>query len=163
IRDGQINSKRPGRRFLDTGGLVNEYRATELFPVFARAMKSKPSDALSRDSLRWVSRFVDKREEAPWKEIVEVGLRVPTRGGDWIPATRALFSRAWGGNEPDLLESLVERSQGVSADLAALSNRLILEPSAWPFTIGDETAFADFLERIGVRRGLWPVQIPRSR
>ena len=50
-----------------------------------------------------------------------------------------------------------------SADLAALSNRFILEPSAWPFTVGDEAAFADFLERAGVRRGLWPVPIPRSR
>ena len=162
LRSGQSTVKRAGRMFLEAGGLVNEYRATELFPVLARALRNKPSQARMRDSLEWVYRFTESREAVPWKEISAVDLRVPTREGEWIPARRALFSRAWGDVESELLEDLVARAAAVSSELAELRRRFILPPGEWPFVVEDVSSLAEFLGRIGVRRGLWPEAIPRS-
>ena len=162
IRSGQTNSKRAGRHFLEAGGLVNEYRATELFPVIARALRNKPSPARSRDSLQWVYRFTQSREAVPWAEISAVELRVPTRDGEWIPARTALFSAEWGDAESQLLEDLVARAGAASSELADLGRRFILAPAEWAFPVEDVDVFAEFLGRIGVRRGLWPEELPRS-
>lgn len=162
VRSGQTTTKRLGRRFLENGRLVNEYRATELFPVLSRALRRSPSNTRSLESLRWVYRFANSREEVPWKDIREVGLRVPTRGGEWILASNALFSDAWQDEESTMLEELIARVGSQSPAIAELSNRMILPPDQWPFSLGDTTKALEFLEQIGVRRGLWPDQLPRS-
>jgi hypothetical protein len=161
LRSGQTTVKRPGRRFLETG-LVNEYRATELFAVIARALRNKPSSARSRDSLQWIYRFTENRDAVPWAEISAVDLRVPTKTGEWIPARTALFSAAWGDDESHLLEELIARASGVSNELAELERRFVCSPDEWPFPVKDEVSFAEFLRQVGVRRGLWPEEIPRS-
>ena len=162
IRTGQTTGRRPGRRMLEAGGLVNDYHATQLFAVIGRAMRSSPSAARSLDALRWVYRFTQAREEPPWTEIAGVDLRVPTVNGQWISARSALFSSAWEDPESQLLDDLINRTVEASDELARMRQRLLCSPDAWPFKVDSIEHMSQFLERLGVRRGLWPEVIPRS-
>lgn len=163
-RTGQTVTRRPGRRMLDreAAGLVNEYRATELFGVLGRALRNKPSPARSLDALRWVYKFVRSRDEPPWNEIAAVGFQVPTASGQWVPARAGLFSRRWGGTEDELLDELLSRTAGLSEELEDVQGRLLCAPDDWPFEVDDQHHLRDFLERLGVRAGLWPEVVPRS-
>jgi hypothetical protein len=163
-RTGQTIIRRPGRRMLDqeTAGLVNEYRATELFGVLGRALRNKPSPARCLDALRWVYRFVRSREEPPWSEIAAVGFQVPTARGGWIPAQAGLFSRRWGGMEDEVLDQFLAGSAGLSDELSEVRGRLLCAPEDWPFDADDHQFLRNFLERLGVRSGLWPEVVPRS-
>lgn len=163
-RVGSTSVRRPGRRMLDqqTAGLVNEYRATELFTVLNRALRSRPTAARCQDALRWAYRFVRSRDDPPWTDIAGVAFQVPTAAGDWILATDAFFSTAWGATEDEVLGEFIARTTGLSADLDALARRLLPAPDAWPFDIDDRHDFRQFLERLGVRTGLWPQPVLRS-
>lgn len=161
-RSGSSRVRTPGRRLLDDGDLVKDYHASELFSVVGRALRTNPPVARSRDSLRWIFDFVRSRDEVPWTEIANVQFRVPTVGGDWIPANEAIFSRAWGGPEDELLDQLLERASGGSEALEATRARLLASPGSWPFSFEDQRQLREFLERLGVRPGLVPVPIPRS-
>lgn len=52
--------------------------------------------------LLWTYHFATGLADPPWREIREMGLRVPCRDGDWLPAVEAHLSKDWGGPEPAL-------------------------------------------------------------
>jgi len=160
IREGKTWKNRPGRAFLEEG-LVNEYRASELFAVVARAVTGVGKPAQSEELLRWVMRFYETKSEPPWNDLGQVPLRVPTAEGRWILATEALFGREWGAaaSVDQLLADLIEEASPNSNEIAALRSRLIPAPAKWPFRIADVAFAREFLERIGVRHGLWPEAI----
>lgn len=161
-KSGSSRVRTSGRRMLDDGDLVKDYHASELFSVMGRALRTKPTHARSRDSLKWIYDFVRSREEVPWSEIAGVQFRVPTADGDWIPADEALFSRQWDGLEDELLEELIARASAKSEQLQAMRARLLVPPESWPFPVDDRQYLREFLERLGVRSGLIPVRIARS-
>jgi hypothetical protein len=162
LRAGQSNVKRPGRRLLDTG-LVNEYRAGDLFPVIARSLQSSQSVALYADVLRWVYRLARSRADPPWAEIKDVGLRVPLKTGKWAAARGAQFSSAWGDVRDRLLEELIDRAADSSPELVSCGERFIVAPDYWPFDAGDRSFLKEFLRHIGVQSGLSPAAIPDSK
>lgn len=162
LRSGQGNVKRPGRRLLDSG-LVNEYRASDLFPVIGRSLQSSHSVALYADVLRWVYRLARSRADPPWAEIRDVGLRVPLKTGNWTAARGAQFSSAWGDARDQLLEELIDRAADSSPELVACGERFIVGPDAWPFDPGDRSFLKEFLRHIGVQSGLSPQAIPDSQ
>lgn len=161
-KSGSSRVRTAGRRMLDDGDLVKDYQASELFSVLGRALGNKPSAARSQDALKWIYDFVRSREEVPWSEIAGVQFRVPTAGGDWIPAGEALFSRSWGAPEDVLLDDLILRASIQSEQVKDLNMRLVVPPDSWPFAVEDSSDLRGFLERLGVRTGLHPVPIPRS-
>jgi hypothetical protein len=154
-------SRRPGRHMLDQ--LVHEYRASELFGVLHRSLSRRPSPPRSRDALEWAYRFVRSRDDPPWAEISKVAFHVPTIDGRWIPAREAIFSKAWGAIDDKALDEFMTRAEGLSPALDSLRLSLIPDPEDWPFRVDDQQAFRNFLERLGVRSGLWPRRIARSR
>ena len=160
-RSGMVLAKRPGRRLLEDG-LVHEYRATDLLPVIANALAGRPAPEMAADVLMWTYRFATSREEPPWREIHDMRLRVPVKGGGWIRADQAVLSMEWGGDDVSLLHDLLTRADEVSEELAGLRERLVVDPDEAPFRGHPVQPVREFLVRIGVRTGLSPDPIPRS-
>ncbi|OEJ22491.1 sacsin N-terminal ATP-binding-like domain-containing protein [Streptomyces subrutilus] len=160
-RLGSVTSKQPGRRMLEDGGLVNEYRADELLALVARSLQDKPTPELAAEVLAWAFRLF-RSDTAPWRDIQAMGLLVPGADGVWIPAAKALFSASWGGEGAKLLEELIDRARDVSEELAALRSRLTAPPEHQAFRGADRAEWRAFLERLGVGSGLCPEPVPRS-
>ncbi|WP_392900672.1 sacsin N-terminal ATP-binding-like domain-containing protein [Streptomyces sp. LN699] len=160
-RLGSVTSKQPGRRMLEDGGLVNEYRADELLALVARSLKDKPTPELAAEVLAWAFRLF-RSDTAPWRDIKAMGLLVPGTDGVWIPAAKALFSADWGGERAKLLGDLIHRAQDVSEELAALRDRLTASPGHQVFRGADRAEWRAFLGRLGVGEGLCPEPVPRS-
>ncbi|MGW3421314.1 sacsin N-terminal ATP-binding-like domain-containing protein [Streptomyces phaeochromogenes] len=161
-RLGNVTSKQPGRRMLEDGGLVNEYRAGELLPLVARALRDRPPPELAGEVLSWVFRLSSSQDAPRWRDFQEMRLLVPSRDGAWIPAARALFCAEWGGEPAKLLEELIDRAEDASEELAGLRSRLIAPPDHEPFRGRATGEWRAFLKRLGVGEGLCPDQVPRS-
>jgi len=161
-RDEKTWRNRPGRAFLEQG-LVNEYRAGELFAVVSRAVTSAGTPAQAAELLRWVMQFYEKKQDPPWNDLKQVPLRVPTADGKWILAPEAFFGRHWSSSPSSIdqvLADFIDLADTDSDAIMGLRSQLIAGPSAWPFRISDQAFAEEFLERIGVRHGLWPHLIP---
>ncbi|MGW0121450.1 sacsin N-terminal ATP-binding-like domain-containing protein [Streptomyces sp. NPDC003327] len=160
-RLGTVTSKQPGRRMLEDGGLVNEYRADELLPLVARALRDRPTPELAAEVLAWVFRL-SRGDNPPWRDFRAMGLLVPGADGAWIPAGRALLSAGWGGERARLLQELIDRAEDTSDELAALRDRLTAPPDHEAFRGGGTDAWRSFLDELGVGEGLCPEPVPRS-
>ncbi|GAA0318212.1 DUF3883 domain-containing protein [Streptomyces polychromogenes] len=160
-RLGSVTSKQPGRRMLEDGGLVNEYRADELLALVARSLQDDPTPELAAEVLTWAFRL-SQSDTAPWRDIQAMGLLVPGADGSWIPASKALFCAEWGDARAKMLGELIDGAQDVSEELASLRSRLTAAPAHQVFRGADLAEWRSFLERLGVGAGLRPVPVPRS-
>jgi hypothetical protein len=160
-RLGSITIKQRGRRMLEDGGLVNEYRADELLALVARSLQDKPTPELAAEVLAWAFRL-SRSDTAPWRDIQAMGLLVPGADGVWIPASKALLCAEWGGERAKLLGELIDRAQDVSEELAVLRGRLTAPPEHQAFRGADRAEWRAFLGRLGVGAGLCPEPVPRS-
>ncbi|MFF6835783.1 sacsin N-terminal ATP-binding-like domain-containing protein [Streptomyces sp. NPDC012438] len=160
-RLGSVTSKQPGRRMLEDGGLVNEYRADELLALVARSLRDRPTPELAAEVLTWAFRL-SRSEAAPWRDIQDMGLLVPGAEGVWIPASKALFCADWGGERAKLLTELIDRAQDVSEEIAELRGRLTVPPEHAVFRGGSRDDWRDFLGRLGVGDGFCPEPVLRS-
>lgn len=156
-RTGRVASKRPGRALLEDG-LVQEYRADALLPVISEVLHRRQA-AVAQDVLQWTFRFSTTRDEVPWREISRMRLLVPLRNGSWAPADETLLSVEWSGTDVEVLDQLLQRTAGTSAELDALAGSLVAPPSDPRFGDLPQDGLRDFLTRIGVRTGLAPVPI----
>lgn len=160
-RLGSVTSKQPGRRMLEDGGLVNEYRADELLALVARSLQSDPTPELAAEVLTWAFRL-SRNDPAPWRDIQAMGLLVPGAEGSWIPASHALFCAEWDDARAKILSELIDRAQDVSEELTALRNRLTAPPEHQAFRGADRAEWRSFLGRLGVGAGLRPTPVSRS-
>ncbi|MEV4666129.1 ATP-binding protein [Micromonospora echinofusca] len=158
-RTGSVITKRPGRTLLEAG-LVREYRAATLLRTVGEELKRRPE--LAADVLLWTYHFATGLADPPWREIREMGLRVPCRDGDWIPAAEAHLSKDWGGPEPALLDDLLRHTADEFPEMAALRRRIIAGPGAPPFSGHQRERWREFLGHIGVRAGLVPDPVADS-
>ncbi|MFJ6443621.1 sacsin N-terminal ATP-binding-like domain-containing protein [Streptomyces sp. NPDC091649] len=161
-RLGSVTSKQPGRRMLEDGGLVHEYRADELLALVARSLQDRPTPELAAEVLAWAFRLSRGDTAPPWRDIRAMRLLVPGADGVWIPATKALFSADWSEERAHLLEELIDRAQDVSEELAALRGRLTAPPGHHVFRGADRAEWHAFLGHLGVGTGLCPEPVPRS-
>lgn len=81
-----------------------------------------------------------------------------------MPADKAFFGRGWGGEEEWVDDALARllRQVGDVAELHDLGEAAVLAPEAWLDDISLRDLMRSFLERAGVRHGLWPVEAPRT-
>jgi hypothetical protein len=158
-RAGSVNAKRPGRTMLENG-LVREYKAATVLRTAGEELKRRPE--LAADVLQWAFRFAAGTADPPWRDIREMGLLVPGRGGDWLPATEAHLSKDWGGPEPALLDDLLRHTADRFPEMAALRRRLLAGPGVSPFAGQSPERWREFLAHIGVRAGLVPDPVPDS-
>lgn len=156
-------SNRPGREWL--GGCVAEFGSEDILKVVAEVM-SEPDlteNALAESLAYALDVWRNARSPLGEDAFPTTAFRVPTASG-WIPADKAYFGRGWGGEEEWVDDALARllRQVGDVAELHDLGAAVVLEPEAWLDDISLRDLMRSFLERAGVRHGLWPVEAPRT-
>jgi hypothetical protein len=159
----QGNAKRlkTSQVFFERHGLIQRYETRGILENVSNVLSRSNSEQVFQDALTYVFRLHMTVGNIQRPSLSEIGLRVPTRSG-WIRSNGACFSVDWTDTDGELLERLIGQAKGLSADLESLSERLLLPPSTWPFSIKDSAAWVEFLKKIGVRDGLWPQGIRKS-
>lgn len=160
-QDGKVKRATPARRFLEDNRLVRRFKTVDLLEHVGRALAKSRSKALRSDALRYAFNLYASARNIQQRQLRELNLRVPCVSG-WLPATRALFSPGWRTGRARDLADLIERGGPGSPELARLGSQLLAGPDEWPFKIADRSRWVAFLQDIGVRDGLWPVQLPHS-
>lgn len=145
---------RPGRAFLESHRLVRPYRPDRVFEALSDLLARSPSDALCRDALAFAFRQFPALTEAERRRLPSIGFRLPTADGGWARATRCLFSPAWGTEGARRLARFLEAGGAEIPPLAALRERWISDPDAWPAPVDDHESYIDFLKTVGVGDGL---------
>lgn len=154
--DTRRNENRPGRDFLERTQLVRVPRTRDLLERIARVLARRRDKQLHADALRLVFNLTSGRPYSQDPRLDSLNLRVPTRAGEWIPASDALFSEHWPGTLGRQLERLIRQSSGLSSELEGLSARLLANPDAFGFRLDSLEVWTAFLRTVGVCDGIWP-------
>lgn len=160
---------RPGREWLERHGLVREYRTDTVLQAVGVAMAAiaeKDSDNVELWScLSFAASLVSRASrDVSEKALRSARLLVPCAAG-WRVAEDAVFGLGWGGPHnrvDDRLSRLLSTLSDQSEALADVRDRLVREPDELALTSeADVAEWRVFLESIGVRHGLWPVDASR--
>ncbi|NYD78431.1 sacsin N-terminal ATP-binding-like domain-containing protein [Arthrobacter cupressi] len=144
-----VNRQRtPARNFFQVNRLIRGFDTRSILEHVRGLLAGSRSKAVSRDAIRLV--FNLSRSAPSNMNLADLGLRVPTLGGRWIPASEALFSAGWPGTRGEELALIANTPADRSIELSALTNRLIATPSELPGSADNTSAWVDFLKRIGV-------------
>ncbi len=172
-REGRNAPLRAGRDWLARQGLVSEYRTETILGAVATTMKELSADAIIHDAeLRECLHFAFELNKRATREIKDEALEslaifVPVRNG-WVRATAARFDEGWDGPDSLLdaaLRRLVSTVGERSSELTEMTGFLVPGPSiALPDLAAEQhEQLRVFLESLGVRHGLWPVEGSRPR
>jgi hypothetical protein len=148
--------------FLESSRLVRRFETADVLDQVGRALAKGKAKKLQGEALRFVFELAKATRSVRDEQLRAVGLRVPTES-DWISAGHATFSPAWGTPLAGLLVKLLSNAKASSSDLEAVGASLMLGPSAWRPAIDNVDEWRAFLERIGVRDGLWPRSVMDAR
>lgn len=141
------------RRFLQDNRLVRGFEVRAILDHLRSVLRHRKGKRIAEDALRYVFDLV--QSGAPIKtDLAELGLRVKTARGDWIPARECLFSSAWPGTNGDDLSVIAATAEDRSAELHALSQRLLAPPHELPRPGNGTAEWTRFLRLVGVRDAL---------
>ena len=149
-----IRRRRPGRTFLESNGLVREYRTDQLLAVIRDLLARSPSDRVQAAALQFACSLYPGLNDSQRALLVTVPFAVPTGDGDWLPAGETVFSRSWGTDGGKMLDRLLALAADATPGLVSLRQRIIASPSGWPVPLGDQAQWVSFLRAIGVHDGL---------
>lgn len=147
----------PVGELLSRSNLVQGFELRSILGHLERLLKGRVSDTTYRQALGWVY-LQEQASRSLSTDVGSIGLHVPTAAG-WVPADRAVFSAGWGTPRAAEVAALVKVAGATSATLAEVGNHTILDPDSWPFKVHDLHRFTHFLQRCGVRDGLFPVAL----
>lgn len=157
-----VNRQRtPARSFFQNNRLIRGFDARSILEHVRGVLAGSRSQTVSRDAIRLV--FNLSRSAPTNMNLAELGLRVPTVEGPWIPAAEALFSAAWPGTRGEDLALIANTPAERSIELSALSRRLIASPSELPGAAENTAAWVDFLTRVGVSDVLPTIEYKEAR
>jgi hypothetical protein len=149
-----VRRRRPGRNFLESSGLVREYRTDQLLAVLRDLLTHRPSDRVRVAALEFGCSLFPTLNEAQQAVLTDVPFAVPTADSRWLPASEAAFSRPWGTDGGVLLDQLLGYATDATPTLRAVADRLIASPADWPSRRHDRARWETFLRAIGVHDGL---------
>jgi hypothetical protein len=149
-----VRRRRPGRNFLESNGLVREYRTDQLLAVLRDLLTHRPSDRLRVAALEFGCTLHPTLNEAQQAVLADVPFAVPTVDGRWLPASDAAFSQSWETEGGILLGHLLDYATDATPSLRSVADRLIASPADWPTRHHDQGRWATFLRAIGVHDGL---------
>lgn len=137
------------RRFLQDHRLVRRFETRGILEHIRTVLSESKSRRVAEDALRFVYNL--SRSGARIKsDLATLGLRVPTSDGEWIAAKDCLFSAAWPGTTGDELSLIASTPADRSAELHALTARLVAAPSRLTRASESTSDWVGFLRRIGV-------------
>jgi hypothetical protein len=157
VRSAGHWERTPVGELLRRGELVEQFELSAVLGHLERLLAGDVSDKTYSQALRWVY-VQEAASRSRTADLHRLGLRVPTRDG-WVPASKAVFPPGWGSPRAQTLAALLAQAGEDSATLSALRQHIIRPPADWPFKVRDVDTFRDFLTRVGVRDGLFPVPI----
>jgi len=160
-RDGTIQRRTAAREFLQRAQLVQRFDTRSLVEHCSRISQHSTSDAVRASALYLAFSLQRAARSRDALGLERLPFYVPSTNG-WILATEALFSSRWPGMRGSQVASLITHASSVSPDIKALEGRLIASPTEEPFNNGNIEDWKDFLCRLGVRSGLWPIEMPLS-
>jgi hypothetical protein len=149
-----VRRRRPGRNFLESSGLVREYRTDQLLAVLRDLLNRRPSNAVRVAALEFGCSLFPTLNEAQRAVIADVPFAVPTADGTWLPASETAFSRSWGTDGGLLLDRLLGYVTDETPALRSVAGRLIASPADWPSRRHEQDRWKTFLRAIGVHDGL---------
>ncbi|MER6616607.1 sacsin N-terminal ATP-binding-like domain-containing protein [Streptomyces xantholiticus] len=145
------------RGFLERNELVRPYQLDRVFDALDDLLSERPSEALSRDALTFTFRQLPLLTQTQRRRLADIPFRLPlTEAGRWERAARCSFSPAWGTEGARRLERFLAEGGSRIPALAAQRDQWISDPDDWPAPVRDRTAYAEFLETLGVCDGLRP-------
>jgi len=149
-------SRRPGRDFLENARLVQAFRTERLLPLLGQVMETVTSEPSKRDALGFAFRLFAGDTDRHARELLSVGLQVPTQSGVWIRASQALFGRPWPIIGATELSIVADAASDQSPDLLALKALLVAAPSEFIDNSGvhDAERWRAFLTVLGVSTSL---------
>lgn len=153
--------RKPSRTFLQQERLVRTFRSRDLLDHVTRVISDNKSRKVNEDALRWAYNLFTAVGNNLELDFRRVPFKVPCLN-EWIPAENALFSEKWQKEYGRDLERLIKEASTVSNEITLLRQRLLMSPEEWPFRIVNVSGWLDFLQRIGVRSGLWPVPLGQA-
>jgi hypothetical protein len=137
------------RTFLQENRLVRRFDTRSIFEHIRGVMSDSKGRGVASDALRLVFNLT-RGGASPNIDLKELGLRVPTVDGTWRSAAECLFSTGWPDTAGDDLTLIAETPKHRSAELDALSERLLASPATVLRVSDDTVAWVPFLRRIGV-------------
>lgn len=146
--------RRPGRQFLESNGLVREYRTDRLLELLHDVMRGRPSRRVQVAALQYGCALYPGLNEAQRATLAEISFAAPTGQGQWLPARSLAFSRSRGTVGGALLDRLVGAATAETPELSALAVRIIAGPVEWPVKVEDQSRWESFLRAIGVHDGI---------
>ncbi|WP_252976038.1 sacsin N-terminal ATP-binding-like domain-containing protein [Janibacter melonis] len=156
-------SYRAGRQWLSE--CVADFGSEDILRVVAEVMGQQDLDPADlNDSLRYAL-DVWRNARSPLGEeyFPATPFRVPTFSG-WVAADEAYFGKGWAGDDAWVDEALVRLvvALGDEINLDGIADSILQTPSDW-VAEEDIDAMREFLERAGVRHGLWPIEVESAR
>ncbi|MCW2771518.1 MAG: hypothetical protein JWR27_2951 [Aeromicrobium sp.] len=157
-------SYREGRHWLSE--CVADFGSEDILRVVAEVMGGQQDlgEADLDASLRYaLDVWRDARSPLGEEYFPTTPFRVPSVSG-WIAADEAHFGKGWAGDDAWVDEALVRlvEALGDDIDLDGIPDGILQPPSAWVVE-EDLDAMREFLERAGVRHGLWPIEMEGAR
>ncbi len=141
------------RQSLEHMRAVSLYRAGEIVASISRVVAQQSRVPIRQAGLVWAFQLW---EQTKGDDVLgRADLLVPTTGGAWIRAKEAMFSRGW----PEMTlgrvtHDLIDRAGSTAPELSGLSSRLLASPDSAPFDRRSLDLWKQFLEVLGVSRGL---------
>lgn len=158
----------PGWRWLESHGLVEEYRTDAVLGLVGQTMQAADptDDALLSSCLRFACEvWRGATRQIGAAALESSGLLVPAASG-WVAPAAAVFGPGWGGphKELDLLLSrLLRQVEGTAPSLVPVASGVLRAADTVVPGAGDREERRSFLESLGVRHGLHPRYFPSSR
>lgn len=161
-RDGTTLRRTKARDFLQKAHLVQRFDTSSLIEHCSRISQNTRSNAIRESALRLAFNLQRAARSRDALGLEKLAFQVPAKAG-WCRAEEALFSEHWPDSQGVQLVKMITKARSVSDDIAALDDRFLCAPTESPFNGDSEQEWRDFLERIGVRDGLWPVRMPLTK
>jgi len=149
------------RVFLENSKLVRRYDADDLVAQVSILARSKRRKRTLQAALSWVFRLWRSSQKAQRPiSLRSARLFVPTLGGKWIEAERAIFSSGWPTRTfGNITEEFLAQTCAFATELKNLYDRLLSRRDSKPFLSKNLENWVDFLEAVGVRKGLQPLPV----
>lgn len=149
------------RRFLEEKRLVRSYDADDLISHVSFLSRSNRNIRIRRAALLWVFNLWLSYQNAPRTlTLRNANLLVPSLKGQWIEASQAIFSAGWPAKTfGSISEEFLLQTSSCSDELMRIGERLLAHKTLKPFKSNNAENWSDFLEAIGVKKGLQPLQI----
>ncbi|MDP9984844.1 hypothetical protein J2W14_004271 [Pseudarthrobacter oxydans] len=139
-----------GRAFLQDNGLARQFRTAGLLQHLGQVMSGPTTPRVKKDALEFAFRLFANNPTKHSKDLVSVGLEVPTLEGSWIPADRARFSAGWAVLGAEELSLLAGLPSSTCPELSRLSDVLLAERHELDVTGTQTERWRDFLLVVGV-------------